>query len=70
MRAMREASEVRMFFLEKKNQKTFDYLPPHRSRKQQTTDESFLFLFLKKEALAFSRPNPRAMGARGDQHEA
>jgi hypothetical protein len=47
----RQTKQVRkQFFFEKKNQKTFDRLTRHRSRK------SFLFLFSKKKYFLTSLP--------------
>jgi hypothetical protein len=37
----------KVFFFEKKKQKTFDYLAP------SSTEKSFLLLFFKKEVLSF-----------------
>jgi hypothetical protein len=47
-----------MFFLVKKNQKTFSGLNPRQTQASQTIDKSFLLLFFKKEALAFPCPPP------------
>jgi hypothetical protein len=49
---MPQANEESVFFFEKKNQKTFNYIVFHRNSVRQH-NKSFLLLFFKKEVLAF-----------------
>jgi hypothetical protein len=44
--------EVRMFFFEKKNQKTFALRAEPVRKGRSQTEKSFLLLFFKKEALS------------------